>query len=447
MKLKSSDIFEEYARIALEKGIISNAADEDKEDKSEKPTSSKKEDKQELSSAEIFYGVKTKPLKELLDEAHPTTVVMGPSYDKFNGVVENLHQRSNVMQHAALKNPPILQTNYRYVKATQDLIDETVKLGFYLDNLNNTKLMALADACTEVLNKTAEYSLAKLANPVAMHWGVKLVLGLLGAAAVTGVVSSNVYTSQGIKNDIENFIEELNEAYKKYPKIKSFFVDYVPKLQLVKDKIEELEIIGDEIKRKQIQALRSTNKKVQAKEYNKLAKYIVGKGIDKSIKRKSKELSELLDNVIQYKDLLFPILEGAEERYSKPTSTFEQWAGKVKEQVVQSESEDVSDILGTITEKAEDYKQVVETNLKNIQSLTEKFKYSKEFMEDSDEPEFSDEEDEFAEESLSQKIKKKQQEKSMGRRPSMMDEDDMLEDKPIRKEKTYYRNELVEAFK
>jgi hypothetical protein len=313
--------------------------------------------------------------------------------------------------------------------------------------------MALADACTEVLNKTAENSLTKLATPLGI--AASLVLGLLGAAAITGVVSSNVYTSQGIKNDIENFIEELNEAYKKYPKIKSFFVDYVPKLQLVKDKIEELENIGDEIKRKQIQALRSTNKKVQAKEYNKLAKYIVGKGIDKSIKRKSTELSELLDNVIQYKDLLFPILEGAEERYAKPTSTFEQWAGKVKEQVVQSESEDVSDILTTITEKAEDYKQVVENNLKNIQSLTEKFKSSRESMEDSDEPtdesDFSSEEDEFAEESLSQKIKKKQQEKSMGRRPSMMDEDEMSEDemdqRPIRKEKTYYRNELVEAFK
>lgn len=198
MRPRHSDVFEEYAKIALERGLISNAQEE--KDSSKK--TEKKEDSKELSNAEILYGIKQVSTHELLQQAHPKTVVMGPAYDALNGVVEDLELRSNVMQHIALKNPKILQTNTRYVKAYKDLLDETVKLGFYLDNKNQNSLMKLADSCTQELTKEA-------------NWKLKLLKLLgIGAAAglTTGVATQYMAPSQGLVRDTDLLIEKISEV-------------------------------------------------------------------------------------------------------------------------------------------------------------------------------------------------------------------------------------------
>jgi hypothetical protein len=467
MKLKSSDVFEEYARIAMEQGLISTAAEEDSKDDSKKESEKSKKEPKELSSAEIFYGIKNKPISELLEEAHPKTVVMGPSYDKFNGVVENLSQRSDMMQHIALKNPAILQTNHRYIKAHQDLLNETVKLGFYLDNSNNEKLMKLADYCTAFLNKTIEnQEFFKSANPFfaagALGMLTKWVAILAGAALVTGTVASNMYTSQGIKNDITNFTERLNKLKSKYPEISKFFHGYNEKLQELKAKIIKLEKIGKDLKLKQLEVLKNTNKKVQERKFKELSKLIKANRIDEKIKSDSDQLVELLDNIIDHKSILIPTLQEAKSEYSIPETTFEQWMTRVKEQVVQSKEDDVVDIMNTITEQAENYKQVIETNLMNIEELAGKAsEYSDEYQE-----EYSDEYEEDAEDyedSLTQKVQESR------RRPSKMYQEDEDEDyeavenfqrsfidgaaskardkaRGLTPERSYYRDPLVEAF-
>jgi len=103
-----------------------------------------------LPSSNEWYGLKVdQTLDELLDQAHPDPIIGGPSYDKLNGLVENLKERSNVMNQIALDVHGPRQTQHAYVVASNALLDQTVKLGFALDAANHTDLANLADAVSE----------------------------------------------------------------------------------------------------------------------------------------------------------------------------------------------------------------------------------------------------------------------------------------------------------
>ena len=80
-------------------------------------------------------------------------MVVGPAYDAMNAIVENLHQRQDIMSYIALKTPDGHLVQRRYVKASQDLISSLISIGFSMDSLNEEGLMSLADTCAGKIEK------------------------------------------------------------------------------------------------------------------------------------------------------------------------------------------------------------------------------------------------------------------------------------------------------
>lgn len=350
---KYSDVFEEYAKIALEKGLISNAADDSSEDKKE----DKKETKKELSNAEIMYGIKNTSSKELLEEAHPKTVVMGPAYDKFNGVVENLHQRQKIMTDIALKNPHILQTNTRYVKATEDLINETIKLGFYLDNLNNESLMKLADSCTE--------SLTKIAAPQAAAIGV--VAAIASIVALSAALNNPI--SQGITSDLQRLNEEIQEAVNDYEQLSAYVTGYSRNILKAKQKIEALNVYLDKIQIKYTKGMNIVNKQKQKQYFEKIANDIIQKGIDTKIKNYSQSIIALLDTIQNAGKTIKRIMTTAPEKYHEPTNEVLDLGEQLFHKIVPSDVKDVANRIEMLVESTQSYKANLQSQIQEIEEM------------------------------------------------------------------------------
>lgn len=169
MKLRESDIFNSYAKFAKENGMISEAA--------LKKTAAEKD---EVSSAEVLYGIKPNGKeddKTLAEKAHPDTFAVGPAYDAMNAVVENLYQRQDIMAHIALKMPDGQLINRRYVAAQKDLLKNLISIGFDMDNRDEISLMKIADDCAERLTKKAALP-ALLAPVVGIGAGIAALVAL-----------------------------------------------------------------------------------------------------------------------------------------------------------------------------------------------------------------------------------------------------------------------------
>lgn len=362
MKPRHSDIFEEYAKIALEKGLISNAAEEDDDDKpSSKETKPSKEDKKELSTAEIFYGIKTTPTKELLEQAHPKTIVMGPSYDKFNGVVENLQQRQDMMAHIALKNPQILQSNTRYIKAHQDLINETIKIAHFLDSKNQESLMKLADSCTDSLVKEA-------GTPGG--WKTKLlsVLGLSAAALIGSAIAAQYFpASQNLKSDLAALTEKLSQVIGDYPQTGPILAPYIKNIEAMSQHVSFLDAELAKVTTRSIEVESITNKKQQAIARHDLAKLIFNSKLDKEIISKVEEAKVLLDNFLSVSPQIASKLDKMLQSERSSSGKWMQWLSTVGRGVLLSDTEDAIKLMTAMMEKVKSYKDELDQAVKDIE--------------------------------------------------------------------------------
>lgn len=153
---RDSEIFDNYIKIALEKGIVSNNAPLRKG--AEKKS---KVDSSDISAIEVLYGVKPKVDKSLdyknniMEVAHPNSVVLAPSYDKLNGLVENNIERQRVMLNIVTKMPNGHLTNKKY--AESELVHSLVRVANDMDNKDIDALRILADTCTEQIQKRSSF--------------------------------------------------------------------------------------------------------------------------------------------------------------------------------------------------------------------------------------------------------------------------------------------------
>lgn len=159
-KLPPSEIFESYVKIAVDRGLIKTAEEkESKELKKYKDESYARLGSDSIETIETLYGVKPEGTYEYEDNiaevAHPHSVIIAPSYDKINGLVENINERSEIMQNIADKRTDGKLTNYKYAK--KDLILQLVKIANDMDNKDFEKLAALADGCVEKLGMKSKF--------------------------------------------------------------------------------------------------------------------------------------------------------------------------------------------------------------------------------------------------------------------------------------------------
>ena len=182
MKLRSSEIFDNFAKIALDKGLISEAAEGVIKTVLAESTNPRYDSKT-LSDIEILYGVRPngKDEKDIIGQAHPESVVIAPAYDRLNGLVENVKERHDIMVGIAMKPHQGKLTGHKYAK--QDLLNELIRLGTFLDSKGQEDLMSLADGCTEKLTKEAA------------TWKDVTQLGVGGAALTAAIYAATATTA------------------------------------------------------------------------------------------------------------------------------------------------------------------------------------------------------------------------------------------------------------
>jgi len=203
MRPKHSEVFENYAKIASEKGLIDTSKVSIAEAMSQDEKYSNKDWKETIS---MLYGVKPNGKEDdesIVDKAHPHSIIIAPSYDKVNGLVENINERSDIMKGIALKTP---SGNYGgWKQANDELLMNLVRLGNSMDNKNITSLMTLSDSCAQRIEKRAFWGVLVKALPYIGHalgWG----------SAVVAVKEHFVgKLNQGITNNAESTIESLLE--------------------------------------------------------------------------------------------------------------------------------------------------------------------------------------------------------------------------------------------
>lgn len=197
-----SDVFDNFVKIAQEKGMISN----DSEDSRKKLEKTHRADSLDISAIEALYGVKPNAPKDMeyerniIEDAHPNSVVISPSYDKLNGLVENENERQNINLHIVHKTPDGLLTQRKY--AENNLVLSLVRIANDLDNKGQENLRILADAC-----------LMQASQPMTKIAVGPLAIGLVVAAVIGGIYLKEhmKMISDGFEKDHQKLIAEIDD--------------------------------------------------------------------------------------------------------------------------------------------------------------------------------------------------------------------------------------------
>lgn len=143
-----SEIFENFAKIASEKGLVSKA----EKTKPHEHRSAKEIAELHDVKPEMIPGMEYK--KNIFEVSHPETFVVLPTSDKMNGLLENSTERHNIMVNIVNKNTHGHLNNRKL--AYNDLLNSLVKVANDLDNRDKEELRVLADVCIEDLTKQAD---------------------------------------------------------------------------------------------------------------------------------------------------------------------------------------------------------------------------------------------------------------------------------------------------
>jgi hypothetical protein len=199
-----SDIWDEFEKTALAQGLIS-VADDDEENN--KTTTRRNYESLSDDAIRLLYGIEPENIyktQDMIDAAHPDTAVICPAYDAMNSVVENLHQRQDVMTYIALKTPNGQLIQRRYVAAKKDLVNSLVSAAFVLDNNNDKQLMSFADSCAVRVDQRCE----KIVKEAV--WG--LAAGIAAGAALLGAAYYTMFgatDAQDVYNNAYQVLEAL----------------------------------------------------------------------------------------------------------------------------------------------------------------------------------------------------------------------------------------------
>lgn len=152
----SSDIFDAYAKLALERGLIKNS-EESKELKRYKDDEYPRAGSDTEEVIKALYGIKPdssiKYKNNIMEAAHPEKVILTPAYDRINALIENNIERQKIMINITQKPVNGHLTQHKY--AQQDLALALTKVANDMDNQDMDELRLLADACLDQLYKEA----------------------------------------------------------------------------------------------------------------------------------------------------------------------------------------------------------------------------------------------------------------------------------------------------
>lgn len=201
-----SDIWNEFEKIAVEQGLISTAAENEEREQEDPTKMPARYDSLSDDAIRLLYGVEPESIfeknKTIIEIAHPETAIVGRAYDAMNAVIENPHERQDMMTYIALKMPNGHLTQRRYIAAKQDLVNSLVRSAFLLENREESDLVTLADSCTERLVK--KEIVKEAFGPLAI---VGIAAALLGGVYYLGWGAT---TAQNVYANSQKVLEILN---------------------------------------------------------------------------------------------------------------------------------------------------------------------------------------------------------------------------------------------
>lgn len=202
--MRRSEIFESFVKIAEEKGLVAKATPEENIADLSK---THRADSLSIDDIAHLYGVKPPAPKDaqyernIVETAHPKPLVLAPSYDKLNGLVENINERQDILLHIVNKNNTgsIVQTKY----AERELVLSLVRVGNEMDNRGHDELRALADVC---LRQASSKALTKQSQML------RVVLPLVASLLAGWYAKQHLpFHSDGFNIDYQKAVSELND--------------------------------------------------------------------------------------------------------------------------------------------------------------------------------------------------------------------------------------------
>lgn len=197
--MNKSEVFDNFIKIAQDKGMISEDAPEKAKKILEK---THRADSLDISAIEALYNVKPNMPKDMeyerniIEDAHPNAAIVSPSYDKLNGLVENLNERQNILLNIVNKTPNGHGTLHKNAK--KDFVLSLAKVGNHLDVQKANKLMVLADVC-----------LSQLA--IKKHAFAPVAIGIAAAVGALYAQQHMSFTNEGFQKNHEKLIGEIDD--------------------------------------------------------------------------------------------------------------------------------------------------------------------------------------------------------------------------------------------
>src|ERR1700744_5100173 len=131
-----SDVFDAYAKLAIERGLIkiSEKTNESKELKKYKDDEAPRSGSDSIEVIESLYNIKHKDRdykQNIMESAHKEMTIIAPAYDRINALLESNIERQRIMLNIVKKPSNGYLTNHRY--AEKNLMLELIKLANDLD--------------------------------------------------------------------------------------------------------------------------------------------------------------------------------------------------------------------------------------------------------------------------------------------------------------------------
>lgn len=281
--MKHSEIFENFIKIAEEKGLVESDKAIDKLDKTRRHDYLSADDIARLYNIKCDLPEGMKYERNIIEDAHPNSVVVSPSYDKINGLVENQNECQNIILNIVNKpvNGQLTGHKYAYNELTLNLI----RLANDLDNKNNYELLNLADAC---LNQIGAKSLKKQASPIIP---VAVVATMIAALWIQQQMK---FTNEGFEKNYQKLIEELDDLIEagNKPLIVGYEYrpDFITEMQEFKNKLGQLHFVVT----KNIEIINQLEKPKDAPALIDVAKSSEGESINNAYNSLRNEIKKLI---------------------------------------------------------------------------------------------------------------------------------------------------------
>lgn len=203
--MRRSEIFESFVKIAQEKGLLSEAEHAEHTEKDFHETNPR-HDSLSIEQIGKLYNTKSDRPKDMdyehniMEDAHPDSVVISPSYDKLNGLVENENEGQNIRIRIVMKQPDGHLTQRKY--AEKNLILSLVRVANELDNRGDDDLRKLADVC---LKQASKKKIKK------QGYATVVIAAIIAAAGVLYAKQHLRFHSDGWNKDYEKAQKEITD--------------------------------------------------------------------------------------------------------------------------------------------------------------------------------------------------------------------------------------------